>query len=440
MNKPAVLTGNFVDEFERVVKTLPGGNELADRRRNAIERFRAQGLPTLRQEAWKYTNVTPLARRAYRAATRKDAGTAAAGLIAKLPDYAAEIRLVFENGQLRADLNDGRASPAGVSLRSLADVLREAPADAARRAPGEATPFQALNDAFCTDGVLITLAPGAHVEPPIHLVFLATGGADALAVHPRVLIRAGAGSRARIVETYRGGTEAGLTNAVTEISAAEGAHIEHYLVQDESAGAFHIGHLHIEQARASEVISHAIAMGGLLARRDIEVRLTAEQAGATLYGLYLTGGRQHVDHHTRVDHLAPHTRSEEFYRGILNGSSRAVFNGRVIVHPGAFKTDARQSNHNLLLSKDAEVDTKPELEIYADDVKCSHGATVGRLDADALFYLRSRGLDEVAARGLLTYAFAADVISRIGIESLRRELARRVAGQLPGGELVKDML
>ncbi len=440
MNQPAVLTGNFVDEFERVAKNLPGGGEFAGRRA-AIERFRALGLPTLRQEAWKYTNVTPLARRAFRAATREDAATAAATLAARLPEYAQGIRLVFENGQWREDLSHRGDLPAGVSLRVLFDVLRDAPSEAARMAAGEANPFQALNDAFYTDGVLVTLAPGAQVEPPIHLVFLASGGTEALAIHPRVLIRAGSGARARIVETYHGTNEtATLTNAVTEISAGEGAHIEHYLVQDESAGAFHVGHLYIEQARASSVTSHAIALGGLLARRDIEVRLAAEQAGVILNGLYLTAGRQHVDHHTRIDHLAPRTASDEFYRGVLNGSSRAVFNGRVLVHPKAFKTDARQSNHNLLLSGDAEVDTKPELEIYADDVKCSHGATVGQLDADALFYLRSRGLDETAARGLLTYAFAADVIGRIGIESLRRELIRRVVGRLPGGELVRGML
>jgi Fe-S cluster assembly protein SufD len=442
MNQPAALTDNFVDEFERVASALPGGGELAGRRRDSIERFRALGLPTLRQEAWKYTNVTPLARRAYRAATREDTGSAAAVLTARLPQYADTIRLVFENGQLRPDLSRNEALPRGISIRSLTEVLRDAPAAAARQASsGEPTPFQALNDAFCADGALITLAAGANVEPPIHLIFLSTGKTNALAVHPRVLIRAGAGARARIVETYRGVDQAaGFTNAVTEISAAEGAYIEHTLVQDESSAAFHIGHLHVEQARGSQVISYAIALGGLLARRDIEVRLAAEQAAVTLNGLYLTDGRQHIDHHTRIDHLSPHTKSDEFYRGILNGSSRAVFNGRVIVHPKAFKIDAQQSNHNLLLSKDAEIDTKPELEIYADDVKCSHGATVGQLDADALFYLRTRGLGETVARGLLTYAFAADVISRIGIESLRQELAHRVAGQLPGGELLKDML
>ncbi|MGQ0657788.1 MAG: Fe-S cluster assembly protein SufD [Chromatiales bacterium] len=441
MSATPVQTGNFVAEFERVAASLPGDAAMSGRRRGAIERFRALGLPDTRREAWKYTNVTPLARTAYRAAAREDADVPASDLVPLRSDAQDAIRVVFVNGHQRDDLSVQGPLPAGLTIRSVAAVLRETPDEVVRAEADKAPPFIVLNEAFCSEGALIAIADGTAVELPIELIFITAGDADNLAVYPRVLVQAGAGAQARIIEIYRGSVQtARFTNAVTQIRAGNGARIEHYLVQDEAARTFHIGHLDVEQARSSVVVSHSIALGGLLARRDIEVRLQAEQADVTLNGLYLAGGRQHIDHHTRIDHLAPHTRSEEFYRGILSQHGRAVFNGKVVVHPGAFKTDAQQANHNLLLSKDAEIDTKPELQIHADDVKCAHGATVGQLDADALFYLRARGLDEPAARGLLTYAFAADVIARIGVESLRRDLARRIAGQLPETGLVREFL
>ncbi len=439
MNTGVAPAGHFVEEFERVAATLPGRGSVSDRRKGAIDRFRAAGLPGPRNEAWKYTNVTPLARGAFRAATRADAAAPAAAVVALMPEQDDAIRLVFVNGYLREDLCGGDTPPAGVSIRSVAQALRETPEQLSPLGKFEDEAFVALNEAFYADGAIISLAAGVAVERPIELLFIATGEAE-LAVYPRVVVRAGAGAKARILERYRGDAQGSrFTNSVTRIEAAEGSRVEHTLVQEEASRTIHIGHLGVEQAKGSAVVSHSIALGGLLARRDIDVRLEAEDAAVVLNGIYMAGGRQHIDHHTRIDHLAPHTRSEEFYRGILQGYGRAVFNGKVVVHPGAIKTDARQANHNLLLSADAEIDTKPELQIYADDVKCAHGATVGQLDADALFYLRARGLDEASARGLLMYAFAADLIGRVSIASLRRELTRSVAGQLPGTDLEMEL-
>jgi len=260
------------------------------------------------------------------------------------------------------------------------------------------------------------------------------------AIFPQVWIRAGRGARVRVIETFKSVANAiGFTNILTDIVAAEQASVEHVKIQDENAKSYHIGNLFIEQARDSEVVSHSLSFGAQLARQDIRVTLDAENAATILNGFYMAEGRQHVDHHTRVDHVAPHTRSEESYKGVLGGAARGVFNGKVVVHPRAFKTDARQSNNCLLLSKDAEADSKPELEIYADDVKCAHGATVGQLDANALFYLRSRGIDADAARRLLTFAFAAEVLNRVPDAPIREALTARVAGRLPDTIVPEDL-
>jgi Fe-S cluster assembly protein SufD len=245
-----------------------------------------------------------------------------------------------------------------------------------------------------------------------------------------------------VIESYIGLEDAAenLTNAVTEIILHAGAALEHYRVQQESVQGYHVSSVHVQQEASSRYESHVIALGGALSRTDIETRLAAAGAETVLNGLYMAGGRQHVDHHTRIDHLAPHTRSAEYYRGVLAGRARAVFNGKVVVHPDAQKTDAHQTNANLLLSADAEVDTKPELEIYADDVKCSHGATVGQLDEDALFYLRARAIDLETARSLLTYAFAEDIISRMRFKPIRERLSRLVLGRLPEQELIREFV
>jgi Fe-S cluster assembly protein SufD len=278
----------------------------------------------------------------------------------------------------------------------------------------------ALNAAFMSDGAYIYLPDDAVIEDPVHLLFITTNQDEPLAVYPRVFVEAGANTRLTVVESYGSrGESQNLTNTLTEIVAQAQARIEHYKIQRESVSNYHLGKVCIEQGRGAQIISYSIALGAALARNDIAVRLGVEGAAVTLNGLYMVRGRQHVDHHTRIDHLSPHTSSEEFYRGVLDGYARAVFNGKVVVHEGAQKTDARQANQNLLLSRNAEVDTKPELQIYANDVKCSHGATVGSLDENALFYLRSRGINQDTARSLLTYAFAEEVLKGIGLAPIR---------------------
>jgi Fe-S cluster assembly protein SufD len=289
-----------------------------------------------------------------------------------------------------------------------------------------------------SDGAYVHLARGVVLEEPIHLLFVAL--TPNAAAHPRNLVVAEAGAQATVIEHYvgRDGVEY-FTNAVTQIFAAEGAAVEHCKLQQEAAQGFHVGAIHAAQGRDSRFVSHSMAFGAALARNDITTQFDAAGCTATLNGLYVAGGRQHIDHHTRIDHGRPDGTSREYYRGVLDGRSRGVFNGKVIVHPGAQHTDAEQLNHNLLLSEGSEIDTKPQLEIYADDVKCTHGATVGQLDDAQLFYLRSRGVEEETARALLTYAFAQDVIDRIRIAPVRARLKQLLLSRLPQGHRIREL-
>jgi Fe-S cluster assembly protein SufD len=284
--------------------------------------------------------------------------------------------------------------------------------------------FTALNTAFVSDGALIELAHDAVVEQPIHLLFISGGESVS---HPRNLIVAGRHSRASVIESYvslRDGEY--FTNAVTEIALGEGAHLDHYKLQRESETAFHVGTVQTKEERNSQLHSFSFAVGGALARTNIYTSLDGDAATCTFNGLYLTDGTQHIDNQTSIEHIAPNCPSHELYKGVLDGRSHGVFNGKVYVHPEAQKTDGKQSNNNLLLSPSARVDTKPQLEIFADDVKCTHGATVGRLDELAMFYLNSRGIGPETARMLLTYAFAADVLETIELEPLKHELEKMV--------------
>jgi Fe-S cluster assembly protein SufD len=282
-----------------------------------------------------------------------------------------------------------------------------------------------------TDGAYIHLGRGARLAKPIHLLYVTTGAGGPLLSQPRNLVVAEEDSQAILIENYVAvGEAAYFTNALTEVVVGPHAMIEHYRLQEEGTKAYHIGGLHAHLDRDGRFTAHGIDLGGRLVRNDLRSVLDAEGAECHLNGLYVIGGRQHVDNHTHIDHAKPRGTSREFYKGVLDGRSRAVFHGRVVVHPDAQHTDAQQVNNNLLLSRDAEADTKPQLEIYADDVKCAHGATVGQLDPDALFYLRSRAVDEAAARDLLTYAFARDVLSRLRLEPVRSQLERNLAAKL----------
>ena len=295
-------------------------------------------------------------------------------------------------------------------------------------------PLAALNTALFEDGAVVMIRPGAVVEEAVQLVFL-SGSQPGTASYPRVLVVAGENSQVRLVETFApAGNEAGrcFTNAVTEIVALEGAVVDHYRLQRESESAFHLGLTHLQVGRSASASSHVVSVGGEIARHDAVAVLAGQGADCTLNGLYLGRGRQLLDNHTEIDHAMPNGTSHELYKGILDGRAKGVFNGRIKVRPDAQKTDAKQTNKTLLLSDEAQVNTKPQLEIFANDVKCTHGATVGQLNPDALFYLRARGIGEADARSLLIRAFAMDVLSRMRLEPVREELDRVLAGRLPG--------
>jgi Fe-S cluster assembly protein SufD len=428
---------HYRDQFARLEPQLAGANLpwLRNARREAFDRFAELGFPTTRHEDWKYTNVASIEKRAFMSPAASN-GVDAAQVNALA--LAGAHRLVFVNSRYDAALSRVRLLPAGVTLRNLAKALVN---DADRLEPllaedigALATGFDALNAAFWADGAYIDVATGTAIDEPIHLLFISTQ-ADA-GIHVRTMIRCGAGSRVTVVEHYVGlGDIVALTNASTRIEVEQGAQIEHCKLQQESRRAFHVGVIHAQQGQGSRFTSCSFALGAALSRNDITTRFDAEGCDATLNGLYMADGRQHVDHHTCIDHAKPRGVSRELYKGVLDGAARAVFNGKVIVRPDAQQTDAHQSNRNLLLSEGAEVDTKPQLEIFADDVKCSHGATVGQLDEDQIFYLRSRGVDDHVARRLLTHAFAEEIVSRCGIAPLRDRLQGILSDRVAVGTL-----
>lgn len=405
-----------------------GPGWLTDLRQGAVEQFATLGLPHARLENWKYTDVKALAKRDFSLPKKVDA----AELVAEKSLGVQGLRLVFVDGLFSPELSDLGDLPKGVNVLPLADNANAAKTVLGQVAAANFSGFTALNLASWQDGVLIDLANNAVLEQPVYLQFVSTAQENAVLIQPRILIKAGVHAQATVIEHYSGAEEAAsFSNVVTEVDLADGARITHYKLQQESTKQYHVASLHVQQQRESRFTSHNICLGGKLARQDIQVELNAEGAEVYLDGLYLGNGRQHLDNHTLVNHNAPHTNSNEDYKGILNDRSRGVFNGRAVVHRNAQKIEAHQSNANLLLSDKAEIDTKPELEIYADDVKCSHGSTTGQLDESALFALRSRGIDEAMARGLLTLAFANEVIDRIEIPEVHDQIEEAVAGRLP---------
>ncbi|RDK03601.1 Fe-S cluster assembly protein SufD [Paraburkholderia lacunae] len=439
----------FHDAFRHVARTLPGAELrwLRVARSSAFDQFDALGLPTTRQEDWKYTDVSAIGKHAWHFAPQHPGGTGRIydsemrRSVDELALDPAGYRLVFVDGRHVPRLSKLNGLPHGVFVGSLARALREMPQrlEPAIAANTYADGFAALNTAFMADGFAVVLPPGEVIDQPLHMLFLSDEAG--LAAQPFNVVLAGARSGCTIVEHFVGlSDEDYWTNAVTRIVADEEADVRHYRLQQEGPKAFHVASVVVAQQRGSSFASHAFAFGGALSRTGIGTSLNAANAQATLNGLYFVGGRQHVDHHTRIDHADVHGTSREYYRGVLDGAAHGVFNGRVVVHPDAQKTDAHQANHNLLLSRDAEIDTKPQLEIYADDVKCTHGATVGQLDENQLFYLRARGVEERMARSLLTYAFARDVVERVRIDSLRGRLEEVLLAHTPEGARIRELL
>ncbi len=433
------------EQFERLRK-LPGQPAwLFSVREAALARFNELGFPTLRDEDWRFTNVAPIANLPFRPVLQPSPQDLAPGFIAGLTfGRLPAIRLVFVNGHYAPALSSSGVQTKGANIRSLAAALAE---DTSwieqyfgRKTAGsdDADAFSSLNTAFFQDGALVRIRAGTTLEEPIHLLFITTAREAGAAIHPRNLIIAEAGSRATILETYASGVEAPtLTNAVTDLVLHDGAALEHCKLQDEGLNAFHVAGLHAHLARSSNLISHSIAIGSKLSRNNIRAHLAGEGAECILNGLYLTRQDQLADHHMVVEHAQPHCNSHEYFNGILDGHSKGVFHGRILVRQPAQKTDAKQTNKNLLLSEDATVDTKPQLEIYADDVKCTHGATVGQLNEESVFYLRARGIGRERARRMLIHAFAGEIIERIRCAPVREELSRAVWDRLDATSLAE---
>ena len=431
------MTGSFVQEFESLesTATLDRPDWLEPIRRAAMDRFAATGYPTTKDEEWRFTPVTSIAQRSWTPAM-PSATVSRDDLDPFIFGHAEWTTLVFVNGVYRPLLSSLGEMERGLRVGNLAHALRSEraalQAHLGRYASIESSPFTALGTAFLRDGGFVHVPANTVVSQPIHLVFVATPESAGSVIHPRNLILVESGSKAAVIESYVTLAE-GIgywTNTVSEVVAGPNTWLEHTRIQRESERAYHIGATHVHQHRDSHYRSFSMAMGAALARHNLQVRLDGENVETLLYGLYLTRGEQVVDNHTAIFHDHPNCRSWEVYKGVMDGRSRAVFNGKVFVKPEAQKTDAKQTNRNLLLSDSAKVDTKPQLEIFADDVKCTHGATVGRLDDLALFYARSRGVPEPEAQRLLTYAFAAEVVEEVALEPVRHELERLVRERL----------
>jgi Fe-S cluster assembly protein SufD len=421
-NDPDALAGSGVPWLDAI-------------RRGALEDVRRDGIPTSHHEAWRYTSLKPLAEQGFsrqKALAREITRDDLTGIL--VPDFRAH-RAVLVNGSFDPELSSLEALPAGVRAGSLRSVLRQDPDALAghlnRLAVQNATPFSALNTAGLEEGFVLLVDAAARIEQPIEILHLAVGTDAPGLAQPRHLAVLGRGSRAQIVERYTSiGEPLYCTNSVLELVLGEEAVLSHDRIQTESPNAFHLTGLFLSQSTGSRYRGVNLGLGGAWSRTDLVVRFEGPHAQCDLQGLYLAGDKQLVDYHLDVDHRVPQCSSRERFKGILHGKGRAVFDGRIQVARDAQKTDAHLSNNNLLLSRSAEVDTKPQLEIFADDVKCSHGTTVGQIEPEALFYLRSRGLSEPMARRMLCLGFAGEIIDALGPEALRQQVADRVGQRL----------
>lgn len=420
---------SYVEEFSRFnrerlsggVVSPDGSSWLSSIREDALDGFSKMGFPTTRQEEWKYTSVAPIASLPFRLSSRRPGSGLPLDLV---PKDGPAADLVFVDGVLHPEISKSRRFPDGVIVTSLRSAVRDhrdlVEPHLAKVASREERPFVALNTAFLDDGAFVHVPDGVAIAEPINVLHVSAPAGGATASCPRTLVVAGRRSQLSFVESYAGASQdAYFTNAVTEIVVGDGAVIEHHKLQREGSRAFHVAAIQARIARSAAFTSHSVSLGAVLTRNDLSVVLDDEGGDCTLNGLYLTSGSQHVDNHTLIDHAKAHCSSRELYKGVLGGRSRGVFDGKIIVRKDAQKTDARQTNKNLLISDEALMDTKPQLEINADDVKCTHAATIGQLDRDSLFYLRTRAIGPEEARDLLMRAFVSDVLARIRIDAIR---------------------
>jgi Fe-S cluster assembly protein SufD len=437
--KPASTPADaYWDKFEELNQQLAGREPawLGSLRKAGLSRFAELGFPTLKDEDWRFTNVAPLAKLPFQpalsarplSAVAEHVGAATFGAI-------GGTRLVFVDGHYSAELSMVPQAGSGIRIQSLAAVLEEEPnfleKYLGRDVEGGPNTFLALNAAFFTDGALIYLPAAAALNGPVQLLHIATGAQGGASAHTRHVIIAERGAKLTVLENYlSAGSSMHVTNVATELVVGEGAVVEHCKFQEENLNAYHMATLHAHLGRNCNVIAHSFVTGARLSRNNIRAVLDGEGVECVLNGLYITRDDQLADHHMIVEHAKPHCNSHEYFNGILDGHSRGVFHGRILVRPNAQKTDAKQTNKNLLLSDDAGVNAKPQLEIYADDVKCTHGATIGQLNEESIFYLRARGIGQERARRMLIHAFASEIIDRIRHEPVREALDRLVWDRL----------
>ncbi len=437
----------YLIEFDRLEQGLNGmaSSPVHALRREAIGRFSALGFPTTKQEEWRFTNVAPLTRTPFEPVLQYDTHGVTAEVVKRYSlGESIGALLVFINGHWSREHSRLSRLPAGVTVESLASAMRAKSelvgAHLSRYLHFAEHSFAALNTAFMQDGLFIHLPDGTSMDEPVHALFIAAGGHRPFMSSPRNLIVMGKRCSLSLAESYVGLTETPyLTTAVSEVVVGEESVLEHDKLQVEGARAFHVGLTAIHQGGRSTVTSNSISLGGQLVRNEVTVVFGAEGGECTLNGLSVATGKQVVDNHTTIDHAQPHCVSHELYKSILDGAAHGVFNGKIYVRPDAQQTDARQTNKTLLLSDEAVINTKPQLEILADDVKCTHGATVGQLDDEQVFYLRSRGIGLQAARDILTYAFGSDVAGRVHIAPLREQLDALLHARLREGRIEKDV-
>lgn len=426
----------YIEKFKNFENRLNGSKKIPfhQLRRDAISRFEELGFPSTRTEEWKYTNIAPLLQHDFSIA-EEPIDVSVSDIESFLICGLTENTLVFVNGKFRREFSTAVSKKPGLIIGSLRDALKNGDKNVGKYLSNylnyKNETFAALNTAFTLDGAYVYLPENFHLEHPIHLLNIASSSETAFQSHPRNLIIAGKGSQVQIVETHEHLTEnVYFHNAATEMIIEEGATVDHIKLQKESPNAFRIATMQIDQRRDSIFNTINIDLGGALVRNNTNLVINGENCNSNMCGFYLVSGTQHIDNQTNIEHAQPNCESNELFKGILADKSRGVFSGTIYVHPHAQKTNAFQSNKNLLLSEEAEIDSKPQLKIFADDVKCSHGATIGQLDRDALFYLRQRGLDEREANAVLRHAFAADIFSRIEIDSVRERVDSVVTEKL----------
>jgi Fe-S cluster assembly protein SufD len=420
MKVEIVQLESYLDSFTEFAKETVGDTPpwLRELRETAFARFCAVGFPTTHDEDWRFTNVSALARTPFRLARGSSVQFTVSDFVAWRMEGAAA-RLVFVDGRFAANLSTWGALPEGVTVNGLRKEIVHRPQAVAdhlgRYLDIERDPFCALNTAFAEDGAYVHLCRGVVVEKPIHLLFVSTSSGAPAMTQPRNLIVIEDEGQAAIVEDYVsfGTALPALSNAVTELVVGGNTTVAHTLIEREHLQTYNLSTLRVEQARSANFASHSLLLGGALVRNNVHPVLAGEGGDCLINGLFIGGGRQHLDNYMLVEHTSPHCASRQFYNGILDERAHGVFHGRIIVHKNAQKTDAKQTNRNLMLSDEAQIDTKPQLEIHADDVKCTHGATIGQIEEDASFYLRSRGIGEVEARRLLLEAFAGECFDRM---------------------------